>query len=105
MICRHIGGDVITTTSVGMSQHHQTPAEWIYVKRFDVIGFRWYDDDSVIPYTYVNCGQDKGNLRYGSIPDDGIDRGTLVPMDVALGDCREYSLQAYIEEGSKSIIF
>ena len=54
MICSLIGGDVITATSVGMSQHHQTPVEWIYVKWFDVIGFRWYNDDSVIPYTSVN---------------------------------------------------
>ena len=87
-----------------MSQHHQTPAEWIYVKQFDLIGFRSYNDDIVIPYTSVDCGQSNVNLRHGRMPEGDIERGTLVQLENSRDDCREYSLQAYIEEGSKSSV-
>ena len=100
-IFRFVGGNIVTPSTVGVSQYHQLPEEWIYVRSGDVIGYRWYNNGNPIPYIQVDCSSDQAGIGIGSIPDERIDKGTTVQLDISPSECREYSLQAYIERGGK----
>ena len=98
---RFVGGGLITDTIIGLSQHEQSPDQLVYVRSGDVIGFRWYDSERSIPYTTVPCADGVANMRYSEIPAGGIDVGTLLQMTGHPTECRDYSLQAYIQQGGQ----
>ena len=100
-ICRFVGGNIITLTAVGLWQYLQPPEEWIHVRNSDVIGYRWYNNGNPIPYTPVDCSSDQVEIGIGSIPEDGINSETIIQLNTGPSECREYSLQAYIQRGGR----
>ena len=69
----------------------------VHVRRGDVIGIRWNQDDPVVPYKslgVVPC-TDGANTLYGSNPNP--EYGEILEMENDTGNCKQYSVRAHIE--------